>query len=212
MYVCGLFSNIMLRTTNFFRVFFVLFFFNVSYAPLLIKTTNIVTTKNYNVSQKYTEIDDNLIYLGNDFNGFKEFLGFKESSGSFKSVNKFGYMGKYQFNLNTLKIYKLKNSKNFINNPELQERVFLINCQRNKWILRKDITLFVGKKINGIEVTESGILAAAHLSGPGNVKKFLRSQGKNDLEDAFGTSISNYLSTFKNYDLSLISAVKRPKI
>ena len=202
----------MLKIINLLSVIFALFFFNVSYAPLLIKTTNISTTKNYTVSQKDIEIDHNLIYLSKDFNGFKEFLGFKESSGSFKSVNKFGYMGKYQFNLNTLKIYKLKNSANFINNPELQERVFLINCQRNKWILRKDITWFVGTEINGIEVTESGILAAAHLSGPGNVKKFLRSKGKNDLEDAFGTSISNYLATFKNYDLSSISAVKRPKI
>ena len=204
--------NVMLKTTDFFSVFFVIFFLNVSYAPLLIKTTNITTTTNYTVSQKNTKIEDNLIYLINDFNGFKEYLGFKESSGSFKSVNKFGYMGKYQFNLNTLKIYKLKNSTNFINNPELQERVFLINCQRNKWILRKDILWFVGTKINGIEVTESGILAAAHLSGPGNVKKFLRSQGKNDLKDAFGTSISNYLGTFKDYDLSSISAVKRPTI
>ena len=204
--------NVMLKTTDFFSVLFVLFFLNVSYAPLLIKTTDITTTKNYTVSQKNTKIEDNLIYLTSDFNGFKEFLGFKESSGSFKSVNKFGYMGKYQFNLNTLKIYKLKNSTNFINNPELQERVFLINCQRNKWILRKDILWFVGTKINGIEITESGILAAAHLSGPGNVKKFLRSQGKNDLKDAFGTSISNYLGTFKDYDLSSISAVKRPTI
>ena len=202
----------MLKTTDFLSAFFVLFFLKVSYAPLLIKTADITTTKNYTVSQKNTKIEDNLIYLTSDFNGFKEFLGFKESSGSFKSVNKFGYMGKYQFNLNTLKIYKLKNSTNFINNPELQERVFLINCQRNKWILRKDISWFVGTKINGIEVTESGILAAAHLSGPGNVKKFLRSQGKNDLKDAFGTSISNYLGTFKDYDLSSISAVKRPTI
>ena len=202
----------MSKIINLLSTIFALFFFNISYAPLLIKTTNIITGKNYTVFQKDTNIDDNLIYLINDFNGFKEFLGFKESSGSFKSVNKFGYMGKYQFNLNTLKIYKLKSSKNFINNPELQERVFLINCQRNKWILRKDINWFVGTEIKGIEVTESGILAAAHLSGPGNVKKFLRSQGKNDLKDAFGTSISNYLDTFKNYDLSSISATRTPKI
>ena len=32
--------------------------------------------------------------------------------------------------------------------------------------------------MNGIEITESGILAAAHLSGAGNVKKYLRSNGK----------------------------------
>ena len=121
-------------------------------------------------------------------------------------------MGKYQFNLNTLKMYKIKNSNNFINNPELQERVFLINVQRNKWILRKDIKWFVGSIINGTEITESGILAAAHLSGPGNVKKYLRSNGKDDKNDAFGTSISKYIKYFKNFDLSMVEAVRKPKV
>tara|TARA_B100001057_G_scaffold84800_1_gene80623 strand:- start:2038 stop:2676 length:639 start_codon:yes stop_codon:yes gene_type:complete len=212
MYVCALFLNVMLKIINLFRVLFTSFFFNVSYAPYFIETFDSDFSETHTVPIKNTEIDQNFVYLSNDFNGFKELLAFKESSGSFKAINKFGYMGKYQFNLNTLKIYKLKNSKNFINNPELQERVFLINCQRNKWVLRKDIVWFVGTEINGIEITESGILAAAHLSGPGNVKKYLRSSGNEDLKDAFGTSISNYLFNFKNYDLSTINAVKRPKI
>jgi hypothetical protein len=154
----------------------------------------------------------NYVFLINDFNGFKELLGFKESTGSYSRLNKFGFMGKYQFNLNTLKMYKIKNSNNFINNPELQERVFLINVQRNKWILRKDIKWFVGSIINGTEITESGILAAAHLSGPGNVKKYLRSNGKDDKSDAFGTSISKYIKYFKNFDLSMVEAVRKPKV
>ncbi len=142
----------------------------------------------------------------------KSYLAFKESTGSYSRLNKFGFMGKYQFNLNTLKMYKIKNSNNFINNPELQERVFLINVQRNKWILRKDIKWFVGSIINGTEITESGILAAAHLSGPGNVKKYLRSNGKDDKNDAFGTSISKYIKYFKNFDLSMVEAVRKPKV
>jgi hypothetical protein len=43
---------------------------------------------------------------------------------------------------------------------------------------------FGSKTINGIKVTESGILAAAHLSGAGNVKKFLRSNGSHSFSDA----------------------------
>ena len=162
-------------------------------------------------SEAYVEIP-NYVFLINDYTGFKELLGFKESSGRYNRVNKFGFMGKYQFNLNTLKMYKIKNSNNFINNPELQERVFLINVQRNKWILRKDIKWFVGTIINGTEITESGILAAAHLSGPGNVKKYLRSNGKDDKNDAFGTSISKYIKYFKNFDLSMVEAVRKPKV
>jgi hypothetical protein len=78
--------------------------------------------------------------------------------------------------------------------------------------LRKDIEWFVGRKIKGIEVTESGILAAAHLAGAGNVKKYLRSHGKIDVEDAFGTSISNYLDKFSGYDLSKIYALRNAKV
>ncbi|MDA7812926.1 peptidoglycan-binding protein LysM [Flavobacteriaceae bacterium] len=166
----------------------------------------------YMVSNETTIEIPNYVFLINDFNGFKELLAFKESTGIYSRLNKFGFMGKYQFNLNTLKMYKIKNSNNFINNPELQERVFLINVQRNKWILRKDIKWFVGTIINGTEITESGILAAAHLSGPGNVKKYLRSNGKDDKNDAFGTSISKYIKYFKNFDLSMVEAVRKPKV
>ena len=166
----------------------------------------------YMVSNETTIEIPNYVFLINDFNGFKELLAFKESTGSYSRLNKFGFMGKYQFNLNTLKMYKIKNSNNFINNPELQERVFLINVQRNKWILRKDIKWFVRTIINGTEITESGILAAAHLSGPGNVKKYLRSNGKDDKNDAFGTSISKYIKYFKNFDLSMVEAVRKPKV
>jgi hypothetical protein len=94
----------------------------------------------------------------------------------------------------------------------LQEKAFHANIARNKWILRKDIEWFVGRKIRGIEVTESGILAAAHLAGAGNVKKYLRSHGEIDVADAFGTSISNYLEKFSGYDLSKIYALRNAKV
>ena len=63
-----------------------------------------------------------------------------------------------------------------------------------------------------LEITESGILAAAHLSGPGNVKKYLRGTGKEDFKDALGTSISYYMNYFKNFDLSYVEAVRKPKV
>ena len=170
-------------------------------------TANYIDKANY-----FEEAVPDFLFLKKDFIGFKEILGYKESTSDYKKVNKFGFMGKYQFNLNTLKMYKIKNSKKFINNAELQERVFLINVQRNKWILRKDIKWFVGSNINNTIITESGIIAAAHLAGPGNVKKYLRSGGKYNTKDAFGTSISKYMEYFKGYDLSMIEAVRKPKV
>ncbi|MBT8395261.1 MAG: peptidoglycan-binding protein LysM, partial [Bacteroidia bacterium] len=100
----------------------------------------------------------------------------------------------------------------FLYNPELQEKAFLANAQRNKWVLRKDINRFVGKNINEFEVTESGILAAAHLAGPGSVKKFLRSYGRNSFSDAYGTSISHYMKRFSGYDTSEIIPNKKAKV
>ncbi|WP_223033228.1 peptidoglycan-binding protein LysM [Hanstruepera marina] len=150
--------------------------------------------------------------LGKSYIGFKEALGFKESRGDYSTVNTFGYLGKYQFGKETLKLIGIYNPVLFLNTPELQEKAFLANAERNKWILRKDINRFVGKVINGIEITESGILAAAHLAGPGNVKKFLRSYGANGFSDAYGTSISYYMKKFSGYDTSFIKPNRKAKV
>ena len=166
----------------------------------------------YVVSNFSDEKLTNFIFLKKDFVGFKELLAYKESTGNYFRINKFGFMGKFQFNLNTLKMYKIKDAKVFLENPKLQERVFLINVQRNKWILRKDIKWFVGTKINNTIITESGIIAAAHLAGPGNVKKYLRSGGKHNPKDAFETSISFYMDYFKGYDITMIESIRKPKI
>ncbi|MDG5491684.1 peptidoglycan-binding protein LysM [Psychroserpens sp. SPM9] len=150
-------------------------------------------------------------YLGKSFNGFKEALAFKESRGNYFTVNTLGYLGKYQFGAETLKMIGIHNPTNFLYNPELQEKAFLANAERNKWILRKDIKRFEGKKISGVLVTESGILAAAHLAGPGSVKKFLRSYGSQNVSDAYGSSVRYYMKKFSGYDTSFVEADKKAK-
>ena len=90
--------------------------------------------------------------------------------------------------------------------------MFHTNIARNKWILRRDIARFDGRRIRGIRITESGILAAAHLAGPGNVMKYLRTYGKRDVQDAYGTKISDYIALFSGYDISEISAVRNPRV
>lgn len=150
--------------------------------------------------------------LGKSFVGFKEALGFKESGGDYFTVNTLGYLGKYQFGKETLKLIGIYNPVYFLGNPELQEKAFIANAERNKWVLRKDISRFSGKVINGTKITESGILAAAHLAGPGNVKKYLRSYGTDSFTDAYGTSISYYIKKFSGYDTSKIEPNKKAKV
>ena len=109
-----------------------------------------------------------------------------------------------------MKRFKIYDTQHFLSNPVLQEDAFIALCSLNKWILRKDIRRSSGKKINGIEITESGILAAAHLAGAGNVKKYLRSNGIHSFKDAFGSSVQHYIKRFSGYDTSFIEANKKP--
>lgn len=167
-----------------------------------------------NIPADYEENSEirSLPRLGKSYVAFKEAVGFKESGGDYGVVNDFGYLGKYQFGRGTLQLIGIKDSLNFLNTPELQEAAFYANASRNKWILRKDISRSVGKTINGVEITESGILAAAHLAGPGNVKKYLRSGGARSFSDGFGTSIKYYFKKFSGYDTSFVEPNRKAKV
>ncbi|TQD39326.1 histidinol dehydrogenase [Haloflavibacter putidus] len=149
--------------------------------------------------------------LKKDYIGFKEAVGFKESGNDYGVINQFGYLGKYQFGAGTLQLIGIYNTKDFLNQPALQEAAFYANAARNKWILRREIKRFANKTVGGVKVTESGILAAAHLAGPGSVKKFLRSGGAQGFADAFGTSIKYYLKRFAGYDTSIVPSNRKAK-
>jgi len=165
-----------------------------------------------NELEKEINFERALPKLGKSYDGFKEAVAFKESRGNYRTINEFGYMGKYQFGIGTLELLGIYNGSEFLNSPQLQEAAFYTNTSRNKWILIRDIARFEGKVINGVKVTESGILAAAHLAGPGSVKKYLRSFGAQAFSDAFGTSIKNYMKRFEGYDTSFIKPVKNPRV
>jgi len=134
---------------------------------------------------------------------FLEDLGFRESSGNYKAVNQFGYLGKYQFGRQTLDNlgYKDISNRQFLSDPSIQEQAMEDLLVHNKKILRRYIQKYNGKVINGIFITESGILAAAHLAGPGNVKKFFR-KGY-EFRDGNGTKMTSYIKKFSNYQLDL---------
>jgi len=157
-------------------------------------------------------IKSNIPFVGKSFNGFKEALAFRESGGRYDIVSSFGYLGKYQFGKSTLERFDIHDIQLFLDSPELQEETFMALCSVNKWILRKEIKKKVGKKINGVEITESGILAAAHLAGAGNINRYLKTNGQYRFKDAFGSSMQHYLKTFGGYDTSIIESNKKPSV
>jgi hypothetical protein len=133
---------------------------------------------------------------------FLDAIGYRESSNRYDVVNKYGYMGKYQFGKSTLKGLGFKVTKEeFLNNPELQEQAMIALLKHNKKKLKKYIEKYDCKVVHGIYVTESGILAAAHLAGAGNVRKFFR-KGY-EFKDGFGTKMTSYMSQFGGYNLSI---------
>lgn len=152
----------------------------------------------------YTNL--NIPFTANFFVGFKEAIGLKESEGKYKKINSLGYMGKYQFGIETLKSVGVRDIGLFLNSPTLQEKAFLALLAKNKWELREEIDKYNGKIIGGIRITESGLLAAAHLGGAGSVKRFLKSNGQKRRKDAYGTSIRSYIRDFAGYETAGIIA------
>lgn len=127
-------------------------------------------------------------------------LGFRESGNRYDIVNSYGYMGKYQFHINTLRNLGYDvTKKEFLDNPELQEEAMLALMEHNRKILSRYINQYRGKIINGVQITESGILAAAHLAGPGNVRKFFRLGY--EFRDGYGTKMTTYMRMFNDYHI-----------
>ena len=141
-------------------------------------------------------------YHEDELNRFLNDIGFRESGNRYDITNKWGYMGKYQFGKSTLKGLGFKVSKNeFLNNPKLQEEAMMALLLHNKEKLQKYIDVFDGQTVNGMYISESGILAAAHLGGQGSVKRYFRN-GK-VFKDGFGTKITSYMDKFSGYDIKL---------
>ncbi len=151
-------------------------------------------------------------FKGKYFIGYKEAIAHKESQGKYRKINTLGYLGKYQFGVETLKSIGIHDSVGFLNSPKLQEKAFITLLSKNKYELRNYIEDFEGEVIAGIKITESGILAAAHLGGTGSVKRFLNSRGGKKCKDQYGTSVGTYLRDFGGFETHGIKAIKNAKV
>ena len=141
-------------------------------------------------------------YHQEELENFLDAIGFRESSNDYTVTNRWGYMGKYQFGRSTLKGLGFKvTKKEFLSNPQLQEEAMMALLLHNKEKLQKYIDVFDGQTINGMYISESGILAAAHLGGQGSVKRYFKN-GK-VFKDGFGTKITAYMAQFSGYDIKL---------
>lgn len=152
-------------------------------------------------------------------------LGQRESSGRYDIVNDYGYLGKYQMGSSALTdagYYRpnpngvendwqgqftgkdnIYSKEDFLANPRVQDNA-IKEYNRKQWGYLKSngSSKAVGLKINGIDVTPSGLLAGAHLVGNGGVGQYVNSKGKSIPKDKNGTSVEEYIKKFGNYDVS----------
>ena len=139
------------------------------------------------------------------FHAFREAVAFKESRGYYDIVNSLGYMGKYQFGHVTLKGLGFNVTREeFLSNPHIQEEAFIAYLQYNHRVLSSYIERYDGSVIGGVEITTSGILAAAHLGGTGGVKRYLATGGSRQTSDAYGSTVRSYLKKFSGYQIEAI--------
>ncbi len=135
---------------------------------------------------------------------FKKLLAKYESANNWKEYNQFGFIGKYQFGQSALDAtgYGHITFENFKLNPasfpeQDQEKAMDILLKINESVMGKSIDKFVGLIFfDSIPLTRMGILAAAHLAGPANVREFLESFGERNFKDKMGTRISDYVYRF----------------
>ncbi|TXG85037.1 MAG: peptidoglycan-binding protein LysM [Spirochaetes bacterium] len=140
--------------------------------------------------------------INNDTYTFLKLISQKESNNRLGVVSKRGHLGLYQFHPKTLKQLGMDVTvQKFLKNRDLQDKAMLSYLKQNKKILKNEIEKYSGMNLNGEIITESGILAAAHLSGPESVKTFFK-YGK-DKTDGNGVRISHYLIKFSGYNLNL---------
>ena len=133
---------------------------------------------------------------------FLEAIGHRESGNRYYIINTYGYMGRYQFGKSTLKGLGFKVTPDeFINSPYIQEKAMQKLLLHNQKKLKKYIDQYEGQVLHGVYITESGVLAAAHLAGAGNVRKFFK-RGY-EFKDGFGTKMTSYMESFSGYTLAL---------
>jgi len=152
------------------------------------------------------------IFHKKGFNEFKKDLGQRESGNDYKCKNSEEFLGRWQFGMARLSDYgitylsdgkwKWKNGyseENFLNSPELQDRVFKWHVANIVKSVKTRYSAIIGTKVDGVYIDVSGLVAGVHLGGIGGVNTFLFA-GVN-YKDSLGTGVKDYIQQFSGYNL-----------
>lgn len=140
-----------------------------------------------------------------NFNAFLSDMAQLESGGRYNIISSLGYLGRYQIGRVALADIGMGGipTDEFINSPALQEIAMRMLLRKNKKYLQSYIGKYSSRKVGGLRIDESSLLAAAHLTGVGSVMQFLDSNGTVDPVDGNGIKTSSRLRKFEGYKLEL---------
>ncbi|WP_296423849.1 hypothetical protein [Yoonia sp.] len=159
-----------------------------------------------------------------NFGAFLIALKMMESGGDYQIVNSLNFIGAYQFgeaalidlgyvsrdrdpyDNNFSGGWTGKNGINstnqFLNAPAVQDDA-AVEWMHVMWgyIEDQQIDSYAWTEVGAMELTPSGMLAAAHLLGAGSLAQYIKSDGRADLRDPYGMPLSNYIEKLNGYDI-----------
>ena len=102
--------------------------------------------------------------------------------------------------------YGVRSLDDFLDDPDAQTRAVTDyhNLVWNRYLTNDGqggAADYVGQTVGGITVTQSGLIAAAHLVGHAVVTQWLASGGTTDPQDQNATRMTEYLQRFAGYSL-----------
>ena len=151
-------------------------------------------------------------------------LKLMESGGDYQSVNSLNFLGAYQFGEAALTDlgfvrydgnaydnnygggwtgkFGVKSANQFLASNRAQDKA-MDEWLHVMWgyIELQNVDQYAWTDVGGQQLTPSGMLAAAHLLGAGSLAAYIRSDGKADLRDPYGTPISIYIERLNGYDI-----------
>lgn len=169
-----------------------------------------------------------LVFAAYQYSDYLQALCTRESGCNPSIQNNYGFMGSYQMGESALidaGYYRrdatptsndwqgswtgkngINSTADFLASPAKQTQAINdYNAVQWSLITHKGLLPFVGQTINGIVLTESGLLAGAHLVGAGGLSKFLHSGGQIVPKDANQVAVTQYISKFSGYDIAPVS-------
>lgn len=151
------------------------------------------------------------------YEAFLNKLGYYESRNTYNIKNEYGYLGRWQIGMESLKDIgfvdsngqwtALANSmgvystEDFLKTPAAQDyAIRLYDKKLWSYIQYFGDDDYIGTEFNGITVTLSGLVAAAHLVGAGGIHQMFMT-GRVP-SDALGNECTFYLKNLAGYDIS----------